>query len=231
MIFEITLWATVLTEVSHVLPYTIPSIRSKLQSMIVSQQEQDMIDKTIGQLISSACQILIILGAIVDLFTPITYLTPFVIGYFVYDMIHLYTKPYGKTQSIFFLHHGLTIVMVGYVYLIESPYKSFNDICYILLETSSLSLNITNSIKYFYPNHPNMKCINLINISIYGLSRILLYPINIGHGIYILYNSNNAYIIQLHIFPVFLLIILYAVCVNWFIAMVTKHYRTNEDGS
>jgi hypothetical protein len=228
MISEIAIWVVLLTGASHVIPYTIPSIRSKLQSMIVSQQEQDMIDKTIGQLISAASQILIILGAIVDLITPIPYLTPFVIGYFVSDMIHLYTKPYGKTQTIFFLHHGLTIVMVGYVYLIESPYKSFNDICYILLETSSLSLNITNSIKYFYPNHSHMK---FINISIYGICRMLLYPINIGHGIYMLYNSNDAYIIKLHIFPVSLLIILYAVCVNWFIVMVRKHYRTNEDGS
>ena len=146
MISEIAIGVILLTGVSHVLPYTIPSIRSKLQSMIVSQEEYNMIDKTIGQLISSACQILIIMGAIVDLITPITYLTPFVIGYFIYDIIHLYTKPYGKTQSIFLLHHGLTIVMVGYVYLIESPYRSFNNICYIVLETSSLSLNITNCI-------------------------------------------------------------------------------------
>jgi hypothetical protein len=229
MISEIAIWVVLLTGVSQVLPYTIPSIRSKLQSMIVSQEEYDMIDKTIGQLISSACQILIIMGAVVDLITPIPYLTPFVIGYFVYDMIHLYTKPYGKTQTIFFLHHGLTIVMVGYVYLIESPYKLFNDICYIVLETSSLSLNITNCIKYFYPNHPNMKLINFINISIYGLFRMLLYPINIGHGIYMLYNSNDAYIIQMHIFPVSLLLILYAVCVNWFIVMVTKHYQIIGD--
>ena len=154
----------------------------------------------------------------------------FMIGYFIYDIIYIYRKLYKKINALIFLHHILSIVILTYIHLIDSPYKLFINICYILLESTSLSLNITNSIKYFYPGHPQLKCVNLVNISIYGIVRILLYPINLGYGIYIVYNLNDTYLKILYIAPGSLLILLYIISVNWFIAMVSKYSQSRKDG-
>ena len=172
-----------------------------------------------GSSMPDLLMILMVLGALLDLMTPVPSLASLVIGFYLYDMIHLYTKPYGKSQQIFIIHHAGTIVLVSYVCWIESPYKRASDIFYILLELSSISINTLNLIKYFRPTEPRLNQLRFANVVIYGLCRVVLYPITLGISIYFVAQSNQ---ILIHVPPICALGLLYIMYVQWFVAMIYK---------
>jgi len=241
MIGEILAWTTLFYGTSLILPCVVPTFYSKYKyintlprpvfenySQIVDdlrQHEYNGIDRTVGQLVATAAQILIVAGALLDLFTPVPYIASLVIGFYLHDMIHLYTKPYGQTLQIYLVHHAFTIALVSYCYLIQSPYTKEANILYILLETSSISINMVNLVKYFYSASELLDSLSFTNIIVYGTTRILLYPLTIA---WIIYNGYNSDHILIHLPPLTVLILLYGVCVQWFVAMIKKYWKVER---
>lgn len=226
MILETLAWTTFFYTASFTLPCIVPRLEHQPKPAVfdnhnglIADAEQDAKDRTIGQLVATGAQILMVLGALLDLITPIPTLASLVIGFYLYDIIHLYTKPYGKSQQIFIVHHAGTIVLVSYVCWIESPYKTVSDIFYILLELSSISINTVNLIKYFRPTEPLLKQLTFANIVIYGLCRVVLYPATLGIAIYSVSQTDQ---ILINLPPICALGILYIMYVQWFLTMIYK---------
>lgn len=229
MILETLAWTTFFYTASFTLPCIVPRLEHQSKPAIfdnhnglLADADQDARDRTIGQLVATGAQILIVLGALLDLITPIPSLASLVIGFYLYDMIHLYTKPYGKSQQIFLVHHAGTIALLSYLCWIESPYTTATNVFYILLEVSSISINTVNLIKYFWPTEPRLNQLRFANVAIYGLTRVVLYPLTLGISIYFVAHSNQ---ILIHVPPVFALGLLYIMYVQWFVAMITKQNR------
>ena len=229
MILETLAWTTFFYTASFTIPYVVPRLEHQYKppifdnhNVLLDDAEQDARDRTIGQLVATGAQILIVLGALLDLITPIPTLASLVIGFYLYDMIHLSTKPYGRTLQIYLYHHAATIALVGYVCWIESPYKTVIDIFYILLEVSSISINTVNLIKFFRPTEPRLKQLTFANVAIYGLTRVILYPVNLGVAIYVVGQTDQ---ILINLPPIAILLMLYVVCVQWFLTMINKQYR------
>lgn len=187
-------------------------------------KDTDAIDRTVGQLVRVGAQILIVVGAGIDLVIPIGSLTPLVIGFYLYDMIHLATKPYGASQQLFQVHHVLTIALAGYLDLIDTPYKVEVNLIYILLETSSTALNAVCVLKLYGPIPEG---VSVANVGIYGLTRIVLYPVVVGRCIVDVWHSGTLLI---NVFPICILSTLYVACFYWFLALVRKHSRDYIDG-
>ena len=225
MILETLAWTTLFYTASFTIPCIIPRLRSHYKpavfdnhNSVIDDDEQNAIDQTIGQLVATGAQMLMVAGAVVDLFTPLP-LHSLVIGFYAYDMIHLYMHPYGKALQMYLIHHAVTIALIGYLYLIETPYTKEIDAYYILLEVSSVPINAVNLIKFFYPLSDSLDTLQLANVVVYGITRVVLYPLNLGWSLYCVLTSDNMWI---HVPPFLVLVLLYGVCVQWFLAMGRK---------
>jgi hypothetical protein len=235
MLYEITLWTLGLLGGSYALPYCIPSIRSSLRQIHttiktntvfasecindIQQGQLNAIDRTIGQIISALCQSIIVMWTCINILTEwsIEPLHNFVISYYLYDMIHIYIKPYGKTQSIFFLHHSLSIFLIAYVRYAELHYIAFMNTIYICMELSGLCINITNLLKYAYPTSKSNIVLSAINLMIYCILRQVIY------GFTLLYYTVITELTYIYYIPAVLLYFLYFASLYWFILMAQKH--------
>jgi len=228
MILDTLAWTTFFYTASFTLPCVIPCLQVHTNHNRIidyndndnNDRKQDAIDRTIGQLVATVAQILIVAAACIDLFTPVTTLSSLVIGFYVYDIIHLCIKPYGRTQQIYLIHHAGTIALITYLHLIETPYTKETDVYYILLEASSVSINSVNLIKYFYPYSNSLNALSRANVVVYGLTRIVLYPLNFA---WILYNVVTSDHVWINVLPISGLILLYGAYIKWFMAMMAKH--------
>jgi len=240
MILEIASWATLFTAASLVLPYGIPYFRNKLQQIKTMpidvfdagciqeahQTKINAIDRSIGQIVAAVGQLIITGWACLNLLglNAFQSLDAFVIGYYIYDTIHLLTKPYAKTLKPFIVHHMLTIFLVGYLHVLDIPYYIILNMLYIVLELSGASINITNTLIHIYPSaHFVIPC-SFINVSIYCITRIMLYPVVGAYLLYYTYiTTTSTYSYYLCGPPIVLLILLYGACIYWSIGMVAKH--------
>jgi hypothetical protein len=146
------------------------------------------------------------------------------IGYYIYDTVHLLTKSYAKTHTLYLVHHVLSIVIVGFLYLVDIPYVVPLNIMYILLEFSAAIGNVSNLLIHTYPSSTFIITSSFINVSVYGISRIIVYPIillYLGHYAYITTTSTYSFCIGL--VPLGLLTVLYFACIYWCMGMVAKH--------
>jgi hypothetical protein len=245
MFAEIALWTLSILGVSYALPYCVPPIRiaqQQLREIIktntvftsncitdIQQAQIDMIDRTIGQIMGASCQFIIIIWAFLNLLYSgsIEPLHDFIISYYIYDLIHLYTTPYGRRQSIAFLHHTLIICMITYIRYTQIDTIIFTQLLYILMELSSCSLNIMNLCKQFYPASKHIITYSFVNVMIYGLTRVIIYPLVLSYYEYQLYISEKD-TKYLYLFPNALLILLYCISLWWFIAMVQKHRSSRQ---
>jgi hypothetical protein len=226
MILETLAWTTLFYTVSFTIPCIIPRLQTLYKppvfdnhNSVIDDDEQNAIDRTIGQLIATGAQILMVAGAIVDLFTPLPLhsLPSLVIGFYAYDMIHLYMNRYGKALQMYLVHHAVTIALIGYLYMIETPYTREMNTYYILLEISSVSINVVNLIKFCYPLSVSLDTLRFANVVVYGVTRVVLYPVNLGWSLYCVWTSDNVWV---HIPPFLVLVLLYGVYVQWFLAMI-----------
>jgi len=195
----------------------------------IHQGQLDLLDKTIGQIVNSICQSIIVAWAFCNLFlfNETESLNAFVIGFYIYDIIHLLTKHYGKTQRMYLVHHGLSIVCIVYVQYIATGYNPYININYILMEVSSTAINITNIIKFFNPASKYTITVSGINVNTYFITRVVFYPISLLFMTYDIYHSDIA-AKYLYIPPVALLSLLFSVCVWWFTALIKKHEETRK---
>jgi hypothetical protein len=237
MFYEITLWTLGLLSSSYALPYCIPSIRSAYKQLHTSikantvftsecisdiqQSQLDFIDRTIGQLMSAISEIIIVLWASLNLLIgwSIDPLHNFVISYYIYDMIHLYIKPYGKRQTLFFFHHSLSIFLVAYMQYAELQYTKFMHLTYICMELSGCSINITQLLKYTYPTSKSTIVLSAINLMIYCMLRQVIF------GFALLYYTITIEITYIYYIPAIILYLLYFASLYWFIMMAQKHKK------
>jgi len=240
MLADILLWTITLVGSSFLLPQCIPQMCSALKQIHttiksntvfasecisdIQRNQLDAIDRTIGQIMAAICQMVIILWASLNLLIgwSIEPLHNFVIAYYLYDMIHLYLKPYGKTQSIFFFHHSLTIFLIAYIRYTELHFTGFSYLSYICMELSGCSINVTHLLKYAYPISKLNIGISAINLLVYGVTRLFIY------GFALLYCMATVEITYIHYIPVVLLNTLYLVSLYWFILMANKHKRLQQ---
>lgn len=237
MFYEILLWTLGMIGGSHALPNCIPSIRSAYKQIHASikantvftsecisdiqQGQLDFIDRTIGQLMSAICQTAIVLWASLNLLTgwSIDPLHNFVVAYYLYDMIYLYLKPYGKMQRIFFLHHALSIFLIIYTRYAELHHVEFFHVSYICMELSGCSINITHLLRYSFPISKLNITISAINLLLYGVTRLVIY------GFALLNYIVTTDITPIYYIPTILLYLLYFVSLYWCILMAQKHKR------
>jgi hypothetical protein len=240
MILEIASWTTLFTAISLTLPYVIPYFRNKLQQIKTMpidvfdagcireahQTQINAIDRSIGQITAAIGQLMITGWASLNLLglNAFQSLDAFVIGYYIYDTIHLLTKPYAKTLKIFIIHHMLAIFLVGYLHVLDIPYYIILNMFYIVLEFSGTSINITNTLIHIYPSASFVIPCSFINLCIYGITRILLYPIGviyIAHYTYV--TTTSAYSFYLCLPAIGITAILLLACMYWFTGMIAKH--------
>jgi len=240
MFYEIVVWTLGMVGGSYGLPYCIPSIRSaykqihaaiKMNTVFTSEcigdiqrNQLDLIDRTIGQLMSAICQTVIVLWASLNLLIgwPIDPLHNFVISYYLYDMIYLYLKPYGKTQKIFFLHYSLTIFLIAYIRYAELHHIGFFHVSYICMELSGCSINITHLLRYSFPISKLNIAISAINLLLYGILRLVIY------GFALLNYIVTTDITPIYYIPTTLLYLLYFISLYWCILMAQKHKQLQQ---
>lgn len=235
MIAEIGGWATLFYLTSCYLPALVPRFRSH-EARIAAipivfnnhnipmdserQRERESLDRVVGLSIGLVTQLLITGLGILDLVTPVATLPALVIGFYLYDMIYLGVKL--QNQTMYLAHHAATICLVGYLSVIDSPYRGFADIMYILLEFSSASINFVNLVKYFDSQSSLIPTLSACNLAVYGLTRIVVYPVNLVVCAAHVASSDR---ILIHVPPLAVLGLLYVLCVYWFGLMVQKHIR------
>ena len=240
MLQEVALWVASLLGISYALPHLIPSFRSTLKQVHESirtntvftsesicdlhQGQIDTIDRTVGQIMAAACQFIIVVWTSLNLLlgSSIQPLHTCMIGFYIYDLIHLTIHPYGKTQQIFLVHHTMTIGLVLYLKYVPLSYYSFNNEIYLFLELSGFSINVTNVVKQFYPASKYNIVLSALNVYIYGLTRGILCPC-IVTVIILSCIFHTPPLQELAPVPFFVLVI--ALSIWWFIAMIKKHNR------
>jgi hypothetical protein len=239
------LWTVSILGISWLIPRIIPVFRNnynKIHETIknntvfrsecvseIHQTQLDLLDRTIGQLVNSVCQLLIVVWAIYNLIIAdrTDSLNEYVVGFYLYDIIHLCSNHYGKTQRMYIVHHLLTIGIIAYVQYVATGYSIFGNINYILLELSSTSINVANMTKFFNPVAKYNITISGINVNIYFITRIVAFPLNLLLLSYMIYESDSS-TKYVNIPPITLLSILFCVCVGWFIALVKKHEESRK---
>lgn len=235
MIAEIGGWAMLFYLTSCYLPALVPRFRiheARIAAIPIvfnnhnvpmdteRQRERESLDRAVGLSIGFVAQLLITGLGVLDLVTPVTTLPALVIGFYLYDMIYLGTKL--QNQTMYLVHHIGTIGLVGYLTVIDSPYRGHADIMYILLELSSASINLVNLVKYFDSQSSRIPCLSACNLVVYGVTRILLYPVNFVICAAHVASSDR---ILINVPPLAVLGLLYAICIYWFFLMIQKHIR------
>ena len=139
---------------------------------------QSQHDYTVSQIVSAGFQIYMIGISLYMMYiqSTTTFLYEMMFGYFVYDLINLFQKPFGRTMYVIQGHHIVTMLFIAYNYL-STPYDSLlYPLLLIILESSSLLLNVTGLLKQMVdPIH--YKAIQFVTVVLYGLSRVVLFPI------------------------------------------------------
>ena len=240
MLLEIGSWAILFTVASFTLPYVIPYYRNKLKQIKstpvavfdsscirdVQQAHIDTIDRSIGQIVNTAGQLLVTGWACLNLAGLHAYLSldALMLGFYIYDTYHILTKPYAKSNQPFVIHHGLTILLIVYLYILDFPYNTLMNIIYILLEFSAAAINISNLLIHTYPSSRIGISCSFINLSIYIITRIVIYPIILvytTHYAYVI--TTTTYMFYLCFPPLIILYLLFGTCIYWCSGMIAKH--------
>lgn len=229
MFLESLLWSVSITVVSYGFPYLIPSISNRLKEIhttteLIGSEEmrikvRDSIDRTLGQLVAATCQSLMTGWSLYNLIlgSSVQGLDQLVIGFYIYDIVHILTKPYGKTQRIYLLHHIATIFFI-YLNTLNIHRNVFStNISYLLMESSSATINITTIIVHEIPRYKSF--VNKVNIIVYGLTRVILFP---GNILYYLVDSLSSDQPILRSSELIMAILFYGLFVYWHQAMIKK---------
>jgi hypothetical protein len=192
----------------------------------------ELIDKVNSHLVAAASQTVISIWAAINLMYPeyTESLHYTVVGYYVYDMIYLLVSPYATSKGLFIAHHIGAMFVALYAIYFQLSYVYILNLLYIVLESGSLLLNLTNVAKILYPYTPFSRNMIQLNLGFYGISRMILFPACLLQGVSIVYNADHPMQELASMAPPFsILIILFIVSVNWFATMV--HNYTKQQSS
>ena len=191
----------------------------------------ELIDKINGHLVAAAIQAVITAWAAVNLVYPAysTTLHHAVIGYYVYDILYLLISPYATSKKTFIAHHIAAIFVALYAICVELSYVYLLNILYLVLESGSLILNLTNVAKILYPYTQFSRNMITLNLVCYTISRMICFPACLLHGITIINNSKEPSTEAFYMAPpAAILVILYLVSIQWFMAMVVSYTKTQS---
>jgi len=175
-------------------------------------------DHVVGQVVGAGFQATIISIALWMMYNQInTVLVPSLLfGYFVYDLIDLLRKP--DWQTLYIVHHIISLLLMLFI----KVFTDHNDIFYpmiVLLESSTLTMNIGNLLKQVV-SPVYYKLLNLLNIVVYGITRVLLFPV------WIYYYGSRAQIFDSVIgITLVLFIAAYGMFLVWFYKFLLKYLR------
>jgi hypothetical protein len=189
----------------------------------------ELIDKVNSHLVAAASQTIITAWAAVNLMYPeyTESLHYTVVGYYVYDMIYLLVSPYATSKALFIAHHMGAMFVALYAIFFQLSYVYILNLLYIVLESGSLLLNLTNVAKILQPYTPFSRNMIRLNLGYYGISRMILFPACLLQGVSIVYNAEHPMQELTYMAPpFFILIILFVVSVNWFATMVQNYIKT-----
>ena len=230
MFLEAFLWSISITIASYGFPYLIPSIRNRLKEIdtttdLIGSEElrikvRDSTDRTLGQVVAATCQFLMTGWSLSNLVlgSSVQGLDQLVIGFYIYDIVHLLTKHYGKTQRIYLLHHVVTIVFIYLNTLNIHRNLLSTNISYLLMESSSATINLTAIIVHERPRYKSF--VNKVNIIVYGLTRVILFP---GNILYYFVDSLSSDQPLLRSSELIMAILFYGLFVYWHQAMIKKY--------
>lgn len=142
------------------------------------QSQQSQHDYTVSQIISGGFQIYLIGIALYMMYIQSTssFLFGIMFGYFLYDLVNLVQKPFGRTMYAIHGHHIGSILFMGHLYL-YTPYDPvMYPIMLLILESSSLLLNVVGLLKQI-ADPVYHKVIQLVTVVLYGISRIVMFPL------------------------------------------------------
>jgi TLC domain len=186
---------------------------------------------TTGQITAAICQFVFSIWAFLNMiiytYRDITDSTwqieAYLIGFYIYDLFHLLTYKEGRKLYIFHLHHIVAVVtlIILQEYPEVCPDIIINTILFVL-ETSSLGINITVLYKQFATNY--IQTAELINVIIYGATRIIAFPSLIYTEIHNMYV--NGHLGEPPFASVAIIMtLLHILCMVWFQKMLTNFYE------
>lgn len=186
---------------------------------------------TTGQITASICQFVFSVWAFLnmviyryhDISSSTWQIESYLIGFYIYDLLHMLTYKEGRKLYIFHLHHIVAVAIIA-------TFQEYPDIgshlivntVLFLLEVSSLSVNITVLYKQFAPNH--VQSVELINVVVYGITRIISFPSIIYVESYRMYIEGHLIEPQ-YAAPMVLLFLLHLLCIMWYKTMLTNFYE------
>ena len=192
-------------------------------------EKQDIL---IGQFIGALIQLGLSIWASVNLLLSSPdqstwHLKTALIGFYTYDLIYLLSFAKGQTMYLFHAHHIGCIILISHLQLYPhiNKHDSMNMFIFIL-ELSAASINIKNLYRQFQLPFPNR--VELINILIYFITRIILFPIILYIEIYHLYMKEILFTLPAMI-PSALLVTLHLICVKWCWDMVRRYRISHID--
>lgn len=192
-------------------------------------EKQDIL---IGQFIGALIQLGLSIWASVNLLlsSPAQstwHLETALIGFYTYDLIYLLSFAKGQTMYLFHAHHIGSIILISHLQL--HPHINMPDsvnMTIFILELSAASINIKNLYRQFQLPFP--KRVELINILIYFITRVILFPIILYMELYHFYMKEILFTLP-GIIPSVLLATLYLICVKWCWDMVRRYQISHID--
>ena len=140
-------------------------------------------------------------------------------GYFIYDLINLCTKPFGKTMYEIHIHH---IAVLSIMFLIKTfTHYSLPLLVQliIILESSSFMLNIMNICKQYIHQPVYSRILALVNLFVYGITRCILFPV------WIYYYSFDGELTVLKGFLILVFVLGNIAFVVWFYKLLSKYLK------
>lgn len=96
------------------------------------------------------------------------------IAYFIYDSIILFSTKRGRAQTIFFIHHFISLLIAFSNRFSDSGTNFISNSFIVLLESAPPLLNFSKIIKEIYPEH-KLYYFKLCSKYLFGCTRILCF--------------------------------------------------------
>jgi hypothetical protein len=179
----------------------------------------------IQQLVGVVSQAGMALWGFFNLFQPSPfeltwYLQSATIGFYAYDLLYMLSYAGGRKMYLFHAHHICTVLFLAH--LQQNPYvcpPNAMNITIMILELSAASININSFCKRFWNSYA--KQVELVNIVIYFITRMVIYPIVLYTLLYQFYVEHTLWDPTYGV-PSLIFTLLHFLCILWFRNMVLQ---------
>jgi hypothetical protein len=139
------------------------------------------------------------------------------ISFFIYDLIVLTSTQRGRRQTLFYIHHFISLA-ISFVNRIQPSGDHFiNNSIIVMLESASPFLNLTKIMEEIRPNSEMTRSVSLFTKRFYGYTRVVFFAPWIMLFVLKYYRFAWNYNIILSS-----LVLIFSASVKWFFTMVRK---------